>query len=557
MDIDLISLLQDSDALLLFTVLAFGLLLGRLSVGGFEIGTTAGVLLVALVFGNWGLDFSAQTESLGFMLFIFCVGIEAGPNFFSTFAQDGVRYIAIALVVAISGVLVAVGVARVLELDSGLAAGMLAGALTSTPTLVGAQDAATQHAALLSDSARVSLVSQISVGYAMTYVVGLVGLLVTLRYFPRLFGIDLEDEARKVAVARGFGSDRRRNVRTPILRAYLIKEEGAELIAGRTLREFGWYERFGLLVERIKRDGKLIEPDSETTIELGDRVAMVGFPNGHARSEIREAEQVYDPDLLEFQVGSEQVVVNKAAAVGKTIHDLNLEAEYGCFADRVSRAQVELPLDRDLVLNRGDVLTVTGERDRLQSFAEKIGFINQRSDISDLMSFSFFFVLGLLIAQLALVLGDMRITLGNAGGLLASGILMGYFRARNPTFGHVPQGAINILKDLGLNLFMVGVGLSAGSGIVAALLENGLVILLSGVLIMLVPAVAGYCVGHFVLKMNPALLLGAIAGAMTSTPGLKSVNELANSNIPSLGYAGTYTFSNVFLTLGGAAMVAM
>jgi putative transport protein len=151
----------------------------------------------------------------------------------------------------------------------------------------------------------------------------------------------------------------------------------------------------------------------------------------------------------------------------------------------------------------------------------------------------------------------MRITLGSAGGLLASGILMGYFRARNPTFGHVPQGAINILKDLGLNLFMVGVGLSAGSGIVSALVENGLVILLSALMIMLVPAVVGYCVGHFVLKMNPALLLGAIAGAMTSTPGLKSVNELANSNIPSLGYAGTYTFSNVFLTLGGAAMVAM
>ena len=134
---------------------------------------------------------------------------------------------------------------------------------------------------------------------------------------------------------------------------------------------------------------------------------------------------------------------------------------------------------------------------------------------------------------------------------------MGYFRARTPTFGHVPQGAINILKDLGLNIFMVGVGLSAGSGIVSALMDNGLVILLSGVLIMLIPATLGYVVGHFVLKMNPALLMGAIAGAMTSTPGLKSINELANSNIPSLGYAGTYTFSNVFLTLGGAAMVAM
>ena len=554
MDFSVFQLLQGSDVMLLFTVLGFGLLLGRIKLGSFEVGTTTGVLLVALLFGNWGLDFSAQTESLGFMLFIFCIGIEAGPNFFSTFAQDGVRYIVIALVVAATGVLIAVGIAHALDLDAGLAAGMLAGSLTSTPTLVGAQDAATQQAALLSASERVSLVSQISVGYAMTYVVGMVGLLLALRYLPPLLNINLQEEARQIAAARGLGSDRRRTIRTPILRAYLVTTTGQ--IAGRSLRELALYERFGLLVERLKRDGKIIEPNSETVIELGDRVALVGFPNSHAHSELRVVEQVYDPDLLEFQMGSEDVVVSKPTAVGMTIRELRLE-EYGCFADGVSRAQVELPLDKDLTLNRGDVLTVSGERQRLQDFAEKIGFINQKSDVSDLISFSFFFVLGLVIAQFSLVIADMRITLGSAGGLLASGILMGYFRARNPTFGHVPQGAINILKDLGLNLFMVGVGLSAGSGIVAALMENGLVILFSALLIMLVPAVVGYCVGHFVLKMNPALLLGAIAGAMTSTPGLKSINELANSNIPSLGYAGTYTFSNVFLTLGGAAMVAM
>ena len=120
---------------------------------------------------------------------------------------------------------------------------------------------------------------------------------------------------------------------------------------------------------------------------------------------------------------------------------------------------MELPLNRDLVLNRGDVLSVNGERNRLQNFASKIGFISERTDVSDLMSFSFFFIFGLLIAQLSLVLGDMRITLGNAGGLLVSGILMGYFRARNPSFGHMPQGAINILKDLGLNIFMARPGL--------------------------------------------------------------------------------------------------
>jgi putative transport protein len=557
MEINPTQLLQQSDVLLLFTVLAFGLLLGKISLGSFEIGSTAGVLLVALLFGHWGFDFNVQTERLGFMLFIFCVGIEAGPNFFSNFAQDGVRYIAIAMVVALTGVLVTVAAAHLLQLEPALAAGMLAGSLTSTPTLVGAQDAATLQAAQLGEEAGSALIGQISVGYAMTYVVGLVGLLSVIRYFPGMLGIDLAEEARKVASERGLGSERRRNVRTPVLRAYEIRSEIAAEIDGRTLRELGLHERRGLIVERIKRDGKLLEADSETVIKEGDRVALVGYPVSHKNSPLLESSEVYDPDLLEFVMDEADVVVSRNQVVGRQLGELQLESEYGCLVDGVTRAQVELPLNRGLVLNRGDVLAVSGERSRLQHFASKIGFISERTDVSDLMSFSFFFILGLIIAQLSLVIADTRITLGNAGGLLVSGILMGYFRARNPAFGHIPQGAINMLKDLGLNIFMVGVGLSAGAEIVSALMESGLTIVLCGALIMLLPVLTGYFFGSLVLKMNPALLLGAITGSMTSTPALKTINDMTRSSIPALGYAGTYTFANVFLTLGGASIASL
>ena len=123
-------------------------------------------------------------------------------------------------------------------------------------------------------------------------------------------------------------------------------------------------------------------------------VALVGYPSSHARSDQDVAEEVYDPDLLEFTMGTERVVLNQRDVVGKALQDLNLEGQHGCFIDGVTRAQVELPLDRGLTLNRGDVLTVSGERNRLQKFADEIGFIDQRSDVSDLMSFSFFFVLG-------------------------------------------------------------------------------------------------------------------------------------------------------------------
>jgi len=289
----------------------------------------------------------------------------------------------------------------------------------------------------------------------------------------------------------------------------------------------------------------------------GDKVALVGYPSSHSRSEIDRDAEVYDPDLLEFRMDAAQVVVGNPDIVGTSLNDLDLETRYGCLIDGITRAQVELPLNRSLKLNRGDVLSVSGERSRLRRFADKIGAMEHDSDVSDLMTFAFFFLGGLFIAQLGLILGDLRVTLGNAGGLLVAGILLGYFRARNPMFGYMPQGAINMIKDLGLNIFMVSVGLSAGADILDVLRESGLVVVLGGACIMLVPLVAGYLFGALVLKMNPILLLGALAGAMTSTPALQQLNQMSGNSVPALGYAGTYTFANVFLTLGGAAVIML
>jgi len=557
MDINLAELLQGSDVMLLFTALGLGLLVGKIRLGSFQLGSTPGVLLAAIALGSWGFDLGAQTESLGFMLFIFCVGIEAGPNFFSNFVQDGVRYVSIAAVIVITAVTVTNLAARLLDIDPGLAAGMLAGSLTSTPTLVGAQDAVTQQMSHLGAAERDLIISQISVGYAMTYVVGLVGLLLVLRYLPTLLRFDPGEEARRLARARGLDSERRRNVRTPILRAYEIAVDSGSEDIGKTLREIGSFARSGLIVERVKRQGELLEPDPDLVLEAGDKVALVGYPSSFARSEINRSAEVYDPDLLEFRMDSAQVVVTDPKLVGVPLGGLELETKYGCLIDGVTRAQVELPLDRGLHLNRGDVLLVSGERNRLHKFADRIGCVEYESDLSDLMTFSCFFLGGLLLGQLGLLLGELRVTLGNAGGLLLGGILMGFLRARNPAFGYIPQGAINILKDLGLNIFMVSVGLAAGADIIDAMKQSGAAVLLGGACIMLLPLIVGYLYGALILKMNPVLLLGALTGAMTSTPALKTLNEMSGSSVPALGYAGTYTFANVFLTLGGASVIML
>jgi putative transport protein len=498
-----------------------GLAFGRLEFRGVGLGATAGVLLAGLAFGYLGFSITNQTESLGFMLFIFCVGIEAGPNFFSAIAQDRLRYLILSVVVVVCGVLAALGMRWLFDMDSSLIAGLFAGALTSTPSLVGAQDAILTRLPELLDSERDALINQLSGAYALSYVIGMVGIMILVRYLPKLAKIDLAEEARSLAQKRGLFRGRR-VVRTPILRAYQVDERLVQQLKGLTLREVGLYERFGLLVERIKRDGEVFDPDSETILQLGDRFALVGYPSSHAKLELTLLEEIW-----------------------------------GCFAYGLERGQVEMPLNRKMPLAKGDILSISGEKERLSQLVDKIGFENQRSDVSDLVAFSLFFVIGLLMGQLNIVVGALNVSLGNAGGLLVSGVLMGYLRANNPTFGHVPQGALNMLKDLGLNIFMVSVGLSAGVGIVDVFTNSGHGIVIAAVVILCSSLILGYVFGRVVLKMNPALLLGAITGAMTSTPAMGILNETSRSSVPALGYVGTYAVANILLTLTGALLVLL
>jgi putative transport protein len=238
------------------------------------------------------------------------------------------------------------------------------------------------------------------------------------------------------------------------------------------------------------------------------------------------------------------------------LSDQDLVEKHGCFATGITRSGIELPFSENIVLNRGDRLHVTGERSRLESAASALGYIEEEVEETDLVTFSFGIAAGVAIGFILIKVGSVSIGLGMAGGLLITGILIGYASSLNPTFGRVPQPARYLLMELGLMLFMARVGLNAGGGIVEALIEGGPTIIACGLAITLLPACLAYFVGRRLMKLNPALLLGSVTGAMTSTPALNVLNEASRSPVPALGYAGTYTIANVFLTFAGT-LVAM
>ncbi|MCG9693529.1 aspartate:alanine antiporter [Vibrio sp. Isolate22] len=557
MNIDVVFLLEQNPILLIFVVLSIGLAIGKIRFGSLQLGNSIGVLITSLVMGHLGFSFNADALTIGFMLFIYCVGIEAGPNFFGIFFRDGKHYLILSLVVLSTAIALTYFCSEYLGLGFGLSAGMMAGALTATPILVGAQDALNSGLAEVPRNMDLSLIIEnLSVGYAMAYLVGLISMIMFARLIPKLQKVNLHDSAEQIAQERGLGASGQRKVYLPIIRAYRVGPELISWTDGKNLRELGIYRQTGCYIERIRRNGILAHPDGDAILQEGDEIALVGFPDSHARLDpsFRNGKEVFDRNLLDLRIVEEEIVVKSDSIAGKRLSDLNL-SEYGCFLNRVVRAQIEMPMDLNIVLSKGDVLQVSGEKSRVHGLAEKIGFISIHSQMADLMAFCSFFILGILFGLITMTFGQVSFGLGNAVGLLLSGIMLGFLRANHPTFGYVPQGALNMVKDLGLMFFMVGIGLSAGGKIFEHLTQVGPQVIGIALIVSVIPVFFAYLVGAYVLKMNRALLFGAIIGARTCAPAMDIVNDHARSTIPALGYAGTYAIANILMTLAGTFII--
>ncbi|MBC7005558.1 aspartate:alanine antiporter [Photobacterium sp. BZF1] len=559
MNIDVAALLHQNDILLLFVVLAVGLSAGKIRIANMQLGNSIGVLITALLFGNAGFTFDAEALNIGFMLFIFCVGIEAGPNFFGIFFRDGKHYLMLALVVILSAIFITVTMSNYLGLGLGLSTGLMAGSLTATPVLVGAKDALASGLSSISDPDSIQqIIDSISVGYAMSYLIGLVSVIVLAKLMPKLQKQNLAESSQQIARERGIGESAQRKVYLPIIRAYRVGPELINWIDGRNLRELGIYRQTGCYIERIRRNGILANPDGDAILQEGDEIALVGYPDSHARLDpsFRNGKEVFDRDLLDLRIVEEEIVVKNDSIAGKRLSELNL-SEYGCFLNRVVRAQIEMPMDHNILLSKGDILQVSGEKSRVMGLAERIGFISVHSQIADLLAFCCFFIIGLLVGTITMTFGQIAFGLGSAAGLLVAGITLGFLRANHPTFGYVPQGALNMTKDLGLMVFMVGIGLSAGSNLFDSLSQVGLAVFSASLMVSVIPVVLAYLFGAYILKMNRALLFGAIIGARTCAPAMDMINEHARSTIPALGYAGTYAIANVLLTIAGTLYVIL
>jgi putative transport protein len=541
---------------LLFAVLGLGYLVGRTKIHGFELGSISGVLFVGLFFGHFGYTFNPTVQSMGFVLFIFSVGLQAGPSFFSVLRKDGARYFALAVVIAVTGFSLALVFSKLLGLEPGAAAGLLAGGLTSSPTLAAAQEAIRAGDIPLPPGLTADqLMTNVSTAYAITYIFGLVGLIMIIRFLPRMTGVDLVAEAASLeSQRRGGAEDRAQGLRDITVRAYRLTNAD---LTGRPIGDVLEALPGRMSVEKIRRRGEFVPVTPELELELDDEICFVGFHQEFTGHPGTLGPELSDPELLDVSLESSRIVLLRSKIKKVTTSLEQITSRAGCFVSRVERLGVEIPLQGDIDMQGGDVVHVTGPAARLKEVGEAVGHIERETEETDLVTFAIGITAGLLLGGFSISIAGISVGLGTAGGLLAAGLVIGYLRVLHPTFGRVPGAARWIFMELGLMLFMAGVGVRAGSGILETLAASGFSLFVAGIAVTSVPVLAGYLFGRVVLSLNPVYLLGAITGSMTSGASLSIVTGAAQSSLPALGYTGAYAFANVLLTVAGSVILLL
>ena len=556
MQVDLYRLLNENLTLTVFAVIALGYLLARIKIAGIELGSTTGVLLAGLILGHFGLTIHELVGTFGFILFIFTIGLQAGPSFFSVVAKDGAKYFSMAVVVTVTAFSLVYAITLIFDLNAGYQAGILGGALTSTPTIAGAQDAVKSGLVSLSaGSSATEIISRINVGYAVTYVFGSIGIIFLIRLIPTMLGINLPQEASRLSHESGLSGRSSINgmgKQFPVIRAYKIP---AGDLVGMKIEQAVLAVDKRVLPLRVRRGDQVMDADPALEIHEGDVISVIGELSDHMKRGADIGPEILDPDLLNYQIVSKEIVVINADVVGKTLKELELLSHYGCIAHAIVRASIEIPVNERLNLNKGDRICVMGEEKHIAKLADRLGRIESEMTHTDLLTLSIGLGVGLLLGMITIKFGWFSFAIGSAAGLLLTGILIGFLRAQHPTFGGVPPAARLVLSELGLAFFMASIGVNAGAHLFDVMRTVGPQLILIGIVVTFVPTFVGYVFGRKFLKLNPVLLLGSLTGAMTSTPSLNVIIAGAKSDIPVLGYAGTYTFANVFLTLAGSLIM--
>src|SRR5215472_3997108 len=545
--------------LTLFLVIAAGYWIGSFKIGAFSLGPVTGALFAGLFVGQFAhVPVSSMTKSFLFLLFLFGVGYSVGPQFMQALKRDGLKPMLLAVVVCLTGLAASILIAKALGLDPGFAAGLMSGGLTQSAAMGTATDAVNGLAVPEAD--RALFVAHIAVADAVCYIFGYAGVIIFCTVIaPALLKIDLKTEALKLEQALGMTRAKPGLAsawRKFELRAYRLAE-GSPLAGLTVAAAEARVPEHRLFMHRLRRGERIFESDPGMMLEAGDVIAISGPRQIIVELIGPRAEDVEDKELLDVPVTTADVLLINPKLAGMNLGDVSKEDwTRGLYLRSMSRGAQEIPVAAGVVLQRGDLLRLVGPETVVQRAAAKVGAIVAPSATTDFVVLGLAIFLGGVIGVLVTFsVGSVRITLSTSVGTLLAGLLVGHLRTHYPLFGRIPEGAINLMTSLGLAAFVGLTGINAGPIFLSALREAGIGLLFGGMVVTMLPQVIGLFFGHFALRMNPILLLGALTGSQTVTAAMAAIQERSGSPVAVLGYTPAYPVANILLTTWGTIMV--
>ncbi|MFZ0711074.1 MAG: putative transporter [Terrimicrobiaceae bacterium] len=520
--------------LLISLVAVVGLAFASVKIRGVGLGVT-GVLFAGLIFGHFGFHLEHHTleflREFGLILFVFTIGLQIGPGFLASLKDQGLVLNGLAAAIVIGGGVLTAILAKFFGIAFGAAAGLFSGATTNTPSLGAAQQT------LIGLQVDEALSGIPALSYAVAYPLGIVGIIVSMVLVRVFFRIDVKDEVAQFEKSQRAGGQ-------PIERLNL-RIDNPNLDGLRIDAIPGLHET-GVTVSRLKRRG---EPEAHvatgaSVIHTGDTILAVGTAP-HLESFQRIVGARSDEDLMRApgQVTFKRVVVTNKPVLGKTVRQLGFEQKYGVSVTRLQRGGVEVIATSDVHLQFGDVLIIVGDAPSLDPVAAELGNSPKQLNETNFIPLFFGIVLGIIAGSLPIALPGLPVPvrLGLAGGPLVLAILLARAGNIGGLVWYMPGNVNYAFRELGIILFLACVGLKSGSQFVSTLLSpSGLLWLVCGVAITIVPILAAGIFGRVVLKLNYVTILGLQAGSMTDPPALAFANTIAGSHAPSISYASVY-----------------
>ena len=509
-----------------FLIVALGFMLGRIKIKGLSLDVSA-VIFIALAFGYWGVSIPKELGNFGLVLFIFTIGIQAGPGFFDSFRTKGKTLILITVLIIASACLTAIGLKYAFGIDTPSVVGLVAGALTSTPGLAVAIDSTQSPLA--------------SIAYGIAYPFGVIGVILFVKLLPKLLRVDLDEEAKRL--------EKERRGQFPELSTCIFHVTN-ETICGKTLAQLNIRALTGAVVSRLKSGDEIVVPTASLVINKGDIIQAVGSEEAlnNLALMLGKREDGELP-LINTQV-IESLLLTKKDMINKQLGDLNLQRNFGCTVTRIRRSGIDLSPSPELALKFGDKLMVVGEQDGVKAVGRLLGNDEKRLSDTDFFPIAMGIVFGVLFGKLNISFGDgMSFSPGLTGGVLMMALFLSAIGKTGPILWSMSGPANQLLRQLGLLLFLAEVGTSAGKNLVSTFQESGFLLFGVGALITIVPMLVAAIVGRLVFKISMLDLLGTITGGMTSTPGLAAADSMTDSNIPGVAYATVYPIAMVFLIL--------